>query len=228
MAYGLPTKAGASPCGLYLTVAQDRETEQVFRALREIFLCINASDYEKNFHILCYDPLDSGHAFDSDRAQRLSRLCRMNGIVFLCHSGIAEASAAEAEGVVLDDPVSIGEARRVFGEDGIVALRCGNSLSMALDGLDQGIDLACFSPTAGWLPDPSVIKRWHIATERPCLAAGLLTNDHCDFYVTAGADFLDASHYVWTHPEGVKQATVNMLYAIELALAHKTQGHSPA
>lgn len=227
MPYGIPTKPGAPPCGLYLTAPQDRETDQIFRELREIFLCINASEYEKNFHILAYHPESAGHAFDLDRAQKLAELCRTNGIVFLCHNDISSAAKALADGVILNDPAQIATAREVFGEEGIIGLRCENSIAKALEGLDLGVDLASFSATTGFLPDPTTLRRWHIATDKPCLAEGLLTNDYCDFYVSAGADFIDSSHYIWTHPEGVKQATVNMLYAIDLALARNAQKDAP-
>lgn len=227
MPYGLPTKTGSPPCGLYLTAPEDRETDRIFRELREIFLCVNASEYEKNFHVLAYHPTASGHVFDPNRAARMADLCRTNGIVFLCHNDIENAAKVSAEGVVLEDTAQIAAAREAFGEEGIVGLRCGNSIAKALEGLDSGIDMASFSATAGLLPDPATIRRWHVATDKPCLAEGLMTNDYCDFYVSAGADFIDASHYIWTHPDGVKQATVNMLHAIDLALERLRDTPSP-
>lgn len=45
-----------------------------------------------------------------------------------------------------------------------------------------------------------------------------MTNDYCAFWVRAGAGFIDAGDYIWSHGEGVMKGTVNMLYAIDLAL----------
>lgn len=222
MTHGYPTIAGAPLCGLYLIVDKMRDSGALVKELREIFLCINASTYEKNMHVVEYRPVTPEIA-DAELASRLGTLCRASGIVFLCHNDISFAAKALADGVMLDDGEAIDTAREVFGPEGIVGLRCGNSMVKAEAGLARGIDIASFYSEQGRLPDPSLLRRWHTRTENPCLAEGPLTNDHCDFYVTAGADFIDSSHYIRTHAQGVKQGTVNMLYAIDLALEHRAR-----
>ncbi|GEM_PF-2583203 len=39
----------------------------------------------------------------------------------------------------------------------------------------------------------------------------------------AGAGFIDAGDYIWSHEKGVMQGAVNMLHAIDLALADKNK-----
>lgn len=202
---------------MYLTVDGSLDPRETFLKLREVFLCFNASEYEKNLHVVEYRP-GAGIVPDEAFAARLGEVCRAGGIVFLCHGDISLAAKVLADGVMLDDKEKVLQARETFGTEGIVGLRCGNSMLKAETGLANGIDLASFYSELGRLPDPSLFRRWHARTDNPCLAEGAITNDDCDFYVNAGADFIDSSHYVWPHPEGVKQATVNMLYAIELAL----------
>lgn len=219
MAYGKSSKAGAPPCGLYLTTPQDFNGADFVRALRQVFLAINASEYEKNRHILTFR-VQEGHASQAETAAaaELCELARGQGLVFLCANDIHLAKTTGADGVMLDNPDDLETARTMLGDDAIIGVRCGSSRRRAEQALGKGADCVSFYDEAGGFLNPEIVRWWRLKTDNPCVVEGRLTNDDCGFYAAAGADFIDGSSYIWAHPEGVMKGVVNMAYAIDLAL----------
>lgn len=211
-------KKGAPACGLYLKIADGKPFEDAFRDLREAAFVINRSAYEKNLHVLEV----GGDPMDVDSTDRLKALVlggKQNGLVVIVRGHAGLAFAVEADGVLLDKPEDIAAARAVMGEDAIIGLRCGLSRQTAEAAADEGaVDYVCFAAVAGHiLPPESLIGWWSARSEIPALVEGNITNDECGRYVRAGATFIDGTDYVWSHPKGIKQGTVDMLYAIDLA-----------
>ncbi len=211
-------KKGAPVCGLYLKIADGKPFEDAFRDLRETAFVINRSAYEKNLHVLEVggDPMDVD---STDRLKALVLSGKQNGLVVIVRGHAGLAFAVEADGVLLDKPEDIAAARAVMGEDAIIGLRCGLSRQTAEAAADEGaVDYVCFAAVAGHiLPPESLIGWWSARSEIPALVEGNITNDECGRYVRAGATFIDGTDYVWNHPKGIKQGTVDMLYAIDLA-----------
>jgi thiamine-phosphate pyrophosphorylase len=222
MAYGNPTKSGSPPCSLYLITPPEFGAGDFTRALRQIFLAINASEYEKNSHILEFRPASPGEgAAPCDHrmaARALAEIARAQGIVFVCRADAALAKEAGADGVLLDKAEDVAAAKEILGDDAVIGVRCGSSRRAAEQALEAGADYVSFYREEGGLPNPEIVRWWKLKTGAPCLVEGPFTNDDCGFYAAAGADFIDGSAYVWNHPEGVMKGVVNMAYAIELAL----------
>lgn len=214
-----PEQKGAPPCGLYLIMPQGWMEPDFLKNLRDLFRSINASRYEKNSHVIEFRAEDRKYgAEEMDIIRALAELTKSQGIIFIVGNNIALAKTCAADGVMLEDAAQIEEARREMGEDAIVGVRCGQSRRLAEKALEHGIDCVSFYEPLGGLIDPGIIEWWHYKTGEACLIEGRITNDDCAFYVAAGADFIDASHYVWNHPKGVMQGVVNMMHAIDIAL----------
>ncbi|QQG35930.1 MAG: thiamine phosphate synthase [Micavibrio aeruginosavorus] len=213
------TKKGAPACGLYLRVADDLPFETAMAQIREAAFVINRSAYEKNMNVL-----EIGGSLDDEegllRMQALVELARQLGVVAIVRNHAGLAFAAEADGVILEKIEDVEAARAVMGSDAIIGVRCGLSRLTAEKALDVRVDYISFAAggRGDVLPPESLVGWWSVKSDTPCLIEGSLTNDDCGRYVRAGATFLEASDYVWNHPKGIKQGTIDMLYAIELAM----------
>ena len=215
---GKAKKAGAPGCGLYVRLPPSFISQDKIRDIRQIFFVTTRSDYERNMHAIEFVHEPDSADFD-DRARPLIELVRANGFAAIVRGGAVAARRLGADGVLLASAAEIAEARALFGEDGIVGLRCGLSRDRAEEALAAGIDYVSFGyPDGKQLPPEDIISWWAAKTTLPALVEGDLTNDDCDDYIKAGAAFLDASGYILNHPEGIMKGTTNMLYAIDLAL----------
>lgn len=209
-------KKGAPPCGLYLRLGPDLALDVLVRDLRQIFYVINASDYERNMHVLeISGPVDD--ADFADKAAALFALGKRNGIACIWRGTAEEAKRLGADGVLAPDVDSFRAAQALFA-DGIVGLACGTSQELAALAHDEGADFVSFGTNGPGFPSRDVLRFWAILSDRPALIEGAVTNDYCGYFVQAGASFIDSGAYIWSHGEGVMKATANMLYAIELAL----------
>lgn len=210
-------KQGAPQAGLYLRIDDDKAFEDAFRDMREAAFVINRSAYEKNLHVLEV----GGDALDVDSTDRLKALVlggQQNGMVVIVRGDAGLAFAVEADGVIVDKAEDVAHARTIMGEDAIIGLRCGLSRQTAEAAAAGGVvDYISFAaPATHIFPPESLIAWWGTYSEIPALVEGKFTNDDCGRYVQAGATFIEATHYVWNHPKGIKQGTVDMLYAIDL------------
>lgn len=206
-------------CGLYLRVADDLPFETAMVQIREAAFVINRSAYEKNMNVLEI----GGHMDDEDgllRTQALVELARQLGMVVIVRHSAGLAQAAQADGVILEKLEDVAYARAVVGEEAIIGVRCGLSRMTAEKALGVGADYISFAAggRGDVLPPESLVSWWSVKSDTPCLVEGALTNDDCGRYVRAGATFLEATAYVWEHPKGIKQGTVDMLYAVDVAM----------
>ncbi len=218
MAMTQPEKAGAPPCGLYLVLPQNCLQVEFLQDLRDLFRAINASSYEKNSHVLEFRPAEElEEDIDPEALKALCAFTQSQGMVFMCAQDIERARACGADGVLIDKIPDITAARSVLGDEAIIGMRCGLSRLKAEHALNAGADYVSFYDPTGNFPNPNIIDWWCCKTDVPCLVEGNFTNENCGFYVTAGAEFIDASAYVWNHPEGVMQGVVNMAYAIDVS-----------
>lgn len=206
---------GAPDSGLYLVLPPNWTSPEFLKNLRDVFRAINASPFEKNAHVIelrldeppkTKDGLEIVHA--------MAELTKSQGVVFIVANDIALAQAVGADGVVLDSIDDVAQARSVFGQDGIIGLRCGLSRRMASAALEAGVDYVSFYNDARGHIDPSILQWWQLKTDNPCLVEARISANDCAFYVESGVDFIDGSDYVWNHPNGVMQAIVNMMDAI--------------
>lgn len=213
---------GAPACGLYIVVPPAFAPEEIMPRLRHIFFVTNRSAYERNMHVL-----EIAHEVDSfdfgARAATVAALGKGAGFaVILRGKGAAaawQAQKIEADGVLLDDPADIAPVRAILGPEAIIGLRCGLSPERADEAREAGVDYVSFGyPDRSQLPPEEVVKLWAWRDETPVLVEGPMTNDDCDEYVKAGATFFDSGSYILDHPDGIMQATANMLFAIDLAL----------
>lgn len=211
------TKKGAPWVGLWLKVGPDLALDVLMRDLRQIFHVINASGYEKNMHTLEI----SGPAADKDfreKAAFLFEIARAAGIACIYRGAPQDAKDMGADGVHVDSIEALKEGRALFGDEGIAGIHCGTSSEMAAAAHDADADFVSFGTKGPAMPSPDALRFWTMLSDKPALIEGPITNDYCDFWVKAGAGFIDAGDYIWSHGEGVMKGTVNMLYAIDLAL----------
>jgi thiamine monophosphate synthase len=213
-------KQGAPACGLYLRIPADPDMEATIQALRQAMLVINRSDYERNMHVIevCSDSAANPEEA-REKASVLAEIARLQGITPILRGSAGAARAAGADGVLLEDIGEMEAARAALGEASIIGVSCGLKRSIAQKALEAGADFVSFGlPENGMLPSPDLIGWWSALTEVPALAAGPVDNDGAGAFVRAGAGFLDCWAYIAGHEKGVMQGTVNMLYAIDLAL----------
>lgn len=215
-------RKGAPPVGLWLKVGPDLAIPELLRDLKQIFFVINGSRYERNMHALEVRGQPDDPEF-RDKAAVLFEFARHHGIACIFRGDHQTAKDIGADGVLVNVPEDIDKAREIFGVDGIIGLACGTSSEMAAAAHDAATDFVSFGAANGQLPAPEALRFWTLLSDKPALVEGPLTNDYCAYYVQAGAAFLDAGDYIWSHGKGVMQGTVNMLHAIDLALAEQRE-----
>lgn len=212
------TKKGAPPVGLWLRVGPDLAVEEVIRDLRQIFFVINGSDYERNMHVV--EIIGDGEDPDfREKAAFIADFAKRSGIATLYRGDPSVAREIDVDGVTLETLEDLPCARERFGEDGIIGLACGTSREQACAAHDAALDFVTFGTGGAVMPNPEDLRFWTILSDKPAVIEGHVTNDHAGYWVRAGASFLDSGDYIWSHGKGVMQGTVNMLYAIDLALA---------
>lgn len=213
-------KYDAAPdCGLFIRLSDTLLGMDLVRAIREIFFVINhgESAYKRNSHILyCEQALID--SLSKDQLATIVTLAKSQGIVVLLENNTTLAGEIEAEGVLLDDEADILKARQIIGEEGIIGLRCGIEIDRAEAAIEKGADFVSFHTQNKSLADPKIAAVWSTLSDMPCVMEGPFSNDYVSAYVQAGTNFIDAGDYILNHKKGVKQGTVNIMHAIELAL----------
>ncbi len=208
-------KKGAPPAGLFWTIREsafgagdEKVALDMVRDLRLAILAINAAPYEKNAHIIEF--VAEGSAEESLKIlEGLQALTSHNGLVLLVRDSLSLAAQSKADGVVFTDLAKAVEARSIIGDDPIIAAHISET-----NDIPDNIDLAIFSDKC-ILQD---ITKAKISASFTVMSNVALDNENCGAYVQAGCDFLNASQYLNSHPEGAAKAAVNMLYAIDLAV----------
>lgn len=212
-------KPKTAPCGLYLILPVNWMEPDFLKNLGGLFRAINANAYERNNHVIeLRAPEDADYSEQTiESIIAMSELTKSQGVNFVIGGDIELAEKCQADGVLVGSTDDVRMARARFGDDSIVGMRCGSSRLKADQAMEAGADYVSFGDAASHFADPAIIEWWNRKTDLPCLIEGPITNDNCAFYVAAGAYFIDAGHYVWTHPKGVMQGVVNMTHAIDLA-----------
>lgn len=205
------TQKGAPDCGLYIRIPDQFEIQDLIIKLQQIFTVAKRSKYEKNLHVLEF-PARIASPDSEDHIKALVEYTQKNGFVAILRNDAVMAQTVNADGVILDDAKDVPSARALIGGERIIGLRCGSDKNLAERGIEQGIDYISLTTSS------TLISWWATKSELPAVAQGSISNDDCATFVRAGATFIDSSDYILSHPKGVMQGTVDMLYAIDLAL----------
>lgn len=201
-------KKGAPRTGLYFRFRTgDMETN--FLKLRQAFMVINRSDYEKNMHVLEII-ISENNQRNFEAAALLKEIGQSAGIVVLVQNDIDAARRLEVDGVMLDKIADLPVAKAAFEDHQIIGVRCANNKDIAQQALSANADFISFG-SGKFLPDVKLVSWWSAQSEKPLLIEGDVTSED------AGAGFLDVTEYVFKHPQGALQGAVNVMYAIDLA-----------
>ena len=216
---------GAPGAGLYIRIPHSPDLEKLVPQLRQLFHVTNASAHEKNMHVLEIAAGGKDDVEFREKSELLIAIARHNGITCIMRGGdAAVAKDIGFEGILALSYEEFTAARTVFGNDGIVGLACGTSQEMTAWAHDEGADFAAFGTGKNdSLPPIESLRFWTILNDKPSVIEGPVTNDYAAFFIQAGAMFLDCGDYIFSHEKGVMQGTVNMLHAIDLALAATQQ-----
>jgi thiamine monophosphate synthase len=212
------TRNAAPECGLYIRIDPAYEFEVLLAQLRDIFFVAKLSKYERNMHVLEF-PTAGLNAEREEEIRGMIAYTRKSGFVAIVRGDAALAQQWEADGVLLEQAEGIMPARALLGDDAIIGLRCGESRSLAEESQMLDADYVTFhAAVPEILLPPDMVGWWATRSENPVLIEGPVTNETCALYVRAGATFIESTRFVFDHPQGVKQGTADMMFAIELAL----------
>ena len=147
-------------------------------------------------------------------AERLVPIVQDRDVALLMNDRPDLAVETGCDGVhVGQEDMSVKEARRLIGADGIVGATGHDSRHLAIVAAEDGADYVAFGaffPTATkepkGHPNPEILRWWSELMTVPCVAIGGITVDNCATLVTAGADFIAVVAGVWNHPDGAAAA----------------------
>lgn len=207
-------KSGSPPCGIYVRIdpSHYKDMPKTITALRQMSMTINrASGYEKNMTAVCF-------VYDknfSEEITDLTALVQAEGLVALV-SHLEDAEVIQnlgVDGAVCAESKIASLLRQSLGEDAIIGVACGSSRAQAELALAVGVDFVTL------MADPALVQWFCAQGDTLCVAEGRgITNDNCGVLALSGAAFVEATSYIFGHEKGVMQGTVNMLYALDLAL----------
>jgi thiamine-phosphate pyrophosphorylase len=146
-------------------------------------------------------PLLQAPAGGHQLATALQAVCAGRA-AFLLQDDLDLALALGADGVHLDDPAKVREARARLGPDRILGASCGHSRHAAMLAGEDGADYIAFGE-AGRPPQPPLLELiawWNELFVLPCLALGAFDRDSLS--LVARADFIGVGDEVWRHPDG--------------------------
>lgn len=221
------TQKGAPSAGLYIKIKRTGNKFTLIENIKKICFGINASKYEKNLAVFEYPGKVGGTekniAKHKDYTAILKEILQSQGMVFVLSDNIELAHEINADGVIVKSASEAKRAREILGDNAIIGLRLGASRKKINDALGLNIEYISL-PLNQKTKNLSLelIKLWASRTDKLCLVEGQISNNDCKMLVSAGATFIDSSHYVFHHPSGILQGVVNMLYAIEIATPNNT------
>lgn len=153
--------------------------------------------------------------------------CRGRGVASLARHDPALALSLGADGVHLDDPAGVAEARRRLGADALIGAACGRSRHSAMVAGEDGADYVMFSPGTDASPGAGasldeLCRWWTELFVLPC-AADLREAAASDPGppVRAGADFVAVGGAVWDGPADAPAAALELRRRIEAARAQR-------
>jgi thiamine-phosphate pyrophosphorylase len=154
-------------------------------------------------------------------------LAQSRGVAVLINDRPDLAADLGADGThVGQSDMSMKEARRLLGPEGIIGVTCHDSRHLALEAGEAGADYVAFGaffPTPTKDPsaraDPELLTWWQEMVELPCVAIGGIKPDNAEGLIAAGADFLAVSAGVWSWPAGPASAVAAFNRLFEAAQA---------
>lgn len=224
--------AGDAPdCGLYVRIHPGYDFAATIAQLRDIFFIAKLSKYQYNMHVLEL-PAQALTPDIEEEIRGMVGYARQSGFVAIVRGDVTHAKAWEADGVLLEDGADIAQARTVLGADAIIGMRCGDSRECANNAFHAGVDYVTFhAQDPKTILPPDIVAWWGTLNAVPCLIEGPLNADNCAAYVQAGATFIAASDFILgsvgdgpeDNPDAIRQATADMLQAIDRALDTRVQ-----
>ncbi len=158
-------------------------------------------------------------------AERLAPIVQGRDVALVMNDRPDLAVETGCDGVhVGSQDMSVKDARRLVGADGIVGATGHDSRHLAIVAAEDGADYVAFgaffpTPTkeARGHPSPEILRWWRGLMTVPCVAIGGITVDNCATLVAAGADFIAVVAGVWNHPDGAAAAVKAYNRAIAVA-----------
>lgn len=200
-------KSGSPPCGIYMRIDDFSNMLDLIGHIRQMAFTINrSSGYEKNMSVVevAFTPENA------ERAADMIPVIQAQGLVAILHGSFDPLGA---DGILLDKISDVAKAREALGDDAIIGVICADKGDIDA-AIEQGVDYGVLRPDAG------LIAAWKVKTDALCIVRGKsVTNANCGDYVRYGADFVDVSDYILKHEKGIMQGTVNILHAIDMAVA---------
>ena len=143
-------------------------------------------------------------------AEAITQKVQDRDIAVLINDRADIAAETGADGVHIgQSDMSLKDAKKWVGQDGIVGVTCHDSRHLAMLAGEQGADYVAFGafyPTSTKIAptkaEPELLTWWQEMMEVPCVAIGGVTPENADALVKAGADFIAVSGGVWSHPDG--------------------------
>ena len=138
-------------------------------------------------------------------AEPLQRICADAECAFIVNDSIALARRLGADGVHLGQQDGlVAEARERLGREAQIGMTCHASRHLAMQAGEDGADYVAFgaffpseTKSSEHRAELELLEFWSAVFEVPCVAIGGITPANCAPLVTAGADFVAASHAVW-------------------------------
>ncbi len=158
-------------------------------------------------------------------AERLAPIVQGRDVALVMNDRPDLAVETGCDGVhVGQQDMSVKDARRLIGADGIVGATGHDSRHLAIVAAEDGADYVAFgaffpTPTkeARGHPSPEILRWWRGFMTVPCVAIGGITVENCATPVAAGADFIAVVAGVWNHPDGAAAAVKAYNRAIAVA-----------
>ena len=158
-------------------------------------------------------------------AERLAPIVQRREVALVLNDRPDLAVETGCDGVhVGQQDMSVKDARRLIGADGIVGATAHDSRHLAIVAAEDGADYVAFGaffPTttkeARGHARPEILHWWRGLMTVPCVAIGGITVENCATLVAAGADFIAVVAGVWNHPDGAAAAVKAYNRAIAVA-----------
>jgi thiamine-phosphate pyrophosphorylase len=159
----------------------------------------------------------------------LSPIAQARGVAVILNDRPDLAARLGCDGAhVGREDMSVRDARKIMGPDGMVGATCHDSRHMAMEAAEQGADYVAFGaffPTttkdASTHAEPELLTIWQETMEIPCVAIGGITVETARELAKAGADFLAVSAGVWAREGGPATAVAAFNAEIAAGLAER-------
>ncbi len=205
-------KSGSPPCGIYLRIDDFSNMLDVIGHIRKMAFAINrGSGYEKNMSVV--ELVLDGE--NTEKVTDLVQIVKDQGLVCIIGGKTGKLELLNADGLIVKNADQIDKARTALGEDAIIGAKAGGKKE-AEKIINTPLDLVLLPA------DPNLITWWSANSEILSVADGNgITPNNCNPLASAGASFVNASHYLLNHPKDVTQATINILDILEKAAKSK-------